>query len=68
MTPDGRTVYWEHCGLPGNQEYMKRHKRKLESYEEVGIVPWENLIVTYDDENGILNLAIVESEIANKIK
>lgn len=59
--------YWEHCGLPGNKEYMKHHKWKMEMYESVGIVPWKNLIVTYDDPDGNINLGIIESEIRNKL-
>ncbi len=54
--------------MTNNDKYLKAHKRKLEIYERAGIVPWQNLIITYDDEYGILNLAIVESEIINKIK
>lgn len=67
-TRDGGIIYWEHCGLTNNDKYLKAHKRKLEMYEQAGIVPWQNLIITYDDEYGILNLAIVESEIINKIE
>lgn len=63
----GEICYWEHCGLTGDPEYMQRHNEKLRLYEEVGIVPWKNLIVTYDDEDGKINIAIVESEIANKL-
>lgn len=67
-TEDGSLIYWEHCGLTNNKTYMEKHKWKLSVYEKAGIVPWENLIVTYDDKNGILNLSTVESEILNKIK
>ena len=35
-------------------------------YESVGVVPWKNLIVTYDDEDGNINVGIIESEIKNK--
>lgn len=55
-------VYIEHCGLTGNAEYMKHHKWKMELYESVGIVPWKNLIVTYEDENGFINLAVMEAQ------
>ena len=65
--PEESFIYWEHCGLTGNPEYMHHHKGKIEFYEKVGIVPWKNLIVTYDDERGNLNMAIVESEIRNKL-
>lgn len=64
----GKLIYWEHCGLTGNKKYMEKHKWKLSVYEEAGIVPWDNLIITYDDKYGILNLSIIESEISNKIK
>ena len=60
-------IYWEHCGLTGNMEYMRRHKEKIEIYEKAGIVPWKNLIVTYDDDRGNLNAAIIESEIKNRL-
>lgn len=59
--------YWEHCGLTGNKEYMRHHKWKLEQYETAGIVPWKNLIITYDDEQGNIDLRIIESEIRNKL-
>ena len=63
----GQQFYWEHCGMPGNEEYMKHHKWKMNLYESVGIVPWKNLIVTYDGEEGTLNLAEIESVIRNKL-
>ena len=42
---------------------MKRHKRnaeKLSVYEENGIVPWDNLIITYD-KDGSIDLSIAEA-------
>ena len=47
---------------------MSHHKWKMDIYEEAGIVTWKNLIVTYDSENGMLDLGIIESEIVNKVK
>lgn len=67
-TESGKLIYWEHCGLTNNKEYMEKHRWKLSVYEEADIVPWDNLIITYDDKYGILNLSIIESEISNKIK
>jgi hypothetical protein len=64
---NGAFWYWEHCGLPYNEDYMKKHKWKISMYEREGIVPWENLIVTYNDRQGNINMAIVESEIKNKL-
>lgn len=59
--------YWEHCGRVHDPYYMKHHKWKLSMYEKAGIVPWKNLIVTYDDEYGGLDARIIESEIRNKL-
>ncbi len=64
---NGDLIYWEHCGMTGNQSYMRHHNMKIKKYEKIGIVPWKNLIITYDDENGNIDLAIVDSEIKNKI-
>lgn len=60
-------VYWEHCGLVNDAAYMQHHKWKLEMYEKAGIVPWKNLIITYDDEEGRLDARCIESEIALKL-
>lgn len=62
-----KTVYWEHCGMVTEPQYMAHHKWKLQLYEKAGIVPWKNLIITYDDENGNLDARIIEAEIANKL-
>ena len=63
----GKQFYLEHCGLPGDGRYMKHHKWKMDLYESVGIVPWDNLIVTYDDTEGNLDLKVVESELRSKL-
>ena len=63
----GELFYWEHCGLVGNPRYMKHHKWKLDMYERAGIVPWKNLIVTYDDETGNLDSRMIEAEIRNRL-
>ena len=64
---DGNLFYWEHCGLTNNEKYMNRHKWKMELYEQNGIVPWKNLIVTYDNGDGLIDMRIVVGEIKNKL-
>ena len=64
---DCKIIYWEHCGKPYDPDYMQRHKWKLSMYETVGIVPWDNLIVTYSDRNNNSDVQIIESEIINKL-
>lgn len=66
LTQDG-LKYWEHCGLVNDKAYMRKHHWKMSLYGRAGIVPWKNLIVTYDDENGGLDSRIIESEIVNKL-
>lgn len=39
----------------------------MNMYETADIVPWKNLIVTYDNENGTIDLAIIDGEIRNKL-
>lgn len=63
----GKLVYWEHFGLMENQDYRYKNKMKLSVYERAGIMPWRNLIVTYDEYDGGINLAVIESEIRNKL-
>ena len=66
--PDGKIIYWEHCGMTSEEGYVSYNRWKLSQYEKMGIVPWDNLIVTYDTEDGILNMPHIESEIVNKLK
>ena len=67
-TRDNRLIYWEHCGMTNNEKYINHHKWKMSIYEKMDIVPWKNLIITYDDESGIISIPIIESEIINKLK
>ncbi len=66
-TRSGKLFYWEHLGLVNNKDYMESCRRKLATYENAGIAPWDNLITTYDDENGNLDLQFVESIIKCKL-
>ena len=60
---DGKIIYWEHCGMMDDPGYRARNKKKLKEYEEAGIVPWDNLIVTYDTIEGGLRGDLVEAMI-----
>ncbi len=59
LRPDGSTVYWEHWGLVSNLSYYDRQLTKLRAYYSAGIVPWNNLIISYDDESGVIDAAKV---------
>ena len=64
---DGKIFIWEHEGLTNVKTYLDWQTRKSQLYASVGVVPWDNLIVTYDNDNGIIDLRIVEAEIKNKL-
>jgi hypothetical protein len=60
---DWRVIYWDHCGMMDVPSYREDNKKKLKEYEEAGIVPWDNLIVTYDTVEGGLRGDLVEAMI-----
>jgi len=60
---DGKIIYWEHMGMMYDLESRIDYKRKLEEYEAAGIVPWDNLILTYDTRSGGLRADLIEAMI-----
>ncbi len=60
---DLKILYWEHMGMMFDLESRIDNKRKLEEYEEFGIVPWDNLILTYDTPDGGLRANLIEAMI-----
>lgn len=64
---DGKIFYWEHFGLTGDSDYMKHQQTKLRAYAGCGIVPWDNLIITYDNSRGDINLRVIDHEIQGKL-
>ena len=59
---DGALIYHEHCGMQ-SPRYSERLHHKLQLYEQAGIVPGRNLILSFDDENGNVNLELIEAQI-----
>ena len=58
--------YWEHAGMMDDPYYRNRHERKMVILESAGIVPWKNLIVTYDND-GIINVPMIKSIIEHEV-
>ena len=67
MRIDNKIFYWEHAGCCFREEYRNEFDWKLRKYEEQGIVLWDNLIVTFDDINGNIDVRDIESVIQNKL-
>lgn len=60
---DGKIIYWEHLGLTGDEDYMRDNELKLVEYQHAGIVPWDNLIITYDTPDGGIDAKLIEAMI-----
>ena len=61
MDAQGEYFYWEHAGMMAQPGYVRNHVYKMGVYERNGIVPWKNLILTYDMEDGAINTALIDS-------
>lgn len=60
---DWKKLYWEHFGKVSDLEYMRHNITKIEDYASVGIVPWDNLIITYSREDGGINEKLIDTMI-----
>ena len=58
---DGKVIFWEHIGKVKDKEYMAGNKKKFEAYEGVGIVPWDNLIISYSRADGGINEKLIDA-------
>jgi len=63
---DGKIIYHEHFGLTDSQDYLNNAQKKLRIYASCRIVPWDNLIVTYDLPGGGIDLDLVISLLKSK--
>ena len=60
---DWKVIYWEHFGMMDVPSYKADYKKRMYEYEQAGIVPWDNFIVTYDTLKGGLRADLVEAMI-----
>ena len=56
----GKEMYWEHNGKVDDPAYARKMVRKIQEYEKNGIFAGENLILTYETEQTILNTSKIE--------
>ena len=64
---DGKIFFWEHQGRMFDTKYMDRHFSKMRVYFAEGIVPWDNLILTYDSFDGRVDVREIETQIKQKL-
>ena len=58
---DNKIIYWEHLGNVNNQSYLDYNKHKFDVYERYGIVPWDNLIVSFSQADYGINEKLIDS-------
>lgn len=58
---DGMVIYWEHFGMTHDEEYLIKMDLKLDKYRNIGIRPWNNLMISYDKEDGSLDVTLVRA-------
>ena len=63
---DGKLIYHEHFGLVDDSEYLNEAQEKLRLYAASGIVPWDNLIITYETKDGGIDLNLTEAMLQSK--
>ncbi len=55
----GKVYYWEHFGRMDDSQYAKKAFDKLGKYQANGIIPGENLIMTFETLNEPLDIVAV---------
>lgn len=56
----GKEIYWEHEGMMDNPDYARTAVQKIESYEKNGIIPGENLILTFETSMSVVNTELIK--------
>ncbi len=55
-----KIYYWEHEGRMDDPAYLEKAIRKLNGYAKQGILPGENLILTYETNKTPIDMKIIE--------
>ena len=64
---DGKRFIWEHIGKTNDESYLLRQQTKLKVYKQNNIVPWDDLILTFDSKEGHLDIRRVIFEINTRL-
>lgn len=63
-----KEIWYEHLGMMDDPTYVENAIRKIASYEQNGIFPGENLILTYETKKNPLNQKMVNLIIQHYLK
>ncbi len=58
-----KEIYWEHLGLMDEPSYVEKALHKISIFEENGIMPKDNLILTFETKNIPLNRKVIKGMI-----
>ena len=58
--------YWEHLGKMDDPEYAERNFRKMRRYYDAGLIPGDNLILSFD-RNGTIDMKYIEGIVENEV-
>ncbi|MCR5452290.1 MAG: hypothetical protein K6F00_06640 [Lachnospiraceae bacterium] len=56
-----KEIYWEHEGMMDDPNYAKAAVKKINAYQMNGIMPGEQLILTYETEESVLNSQLIKT-------
>ena len=62
-----KEIYWEHLGMMDDSGYVENALQKIALYEQNGIFPGKNLILTYETKKNPINQKIVKMMIQQYI-
>lgn len=58
---DRKIIYWEHFGKVNDYGYVLDNIEKVKTYISYGIKPWDNLIMTFNNEKGGYDGKLIDS-------
>lgn len=59
----GKIFFLEHVGKLGDPDYARQFVRKMNDYAKAGIIPGENLILTFESGDEVIDVEAVEAVI-----
>ena len=60
---DRKIFYWEHFGMVNDETYVRKNIGKVSDYIDYGIRPWDNFIMTFNNEKGGFNGKLIDAMI-----
>ena len=60
LRQDGKKFIWEHFGMLKDEVYYRNAINKLYSYMDYGFLPYDNIIISYDYEDGSINMEYID--------